>query len=67
MARRKKTSPFEDLIYIASRLPWWVGLLIALAAWLFFHSVATSPQPTHTDPKQLGVMMAGQMFRGCCR
>ena len=63
MARRKKTSPFEDLIFIASRLPWWVSLLIALAAWLFFHSVATSPQPTLTDPKQFGEMMTGQVFR----
>jgi hypothetical protein len=52
MARRTKTSPFEDLIFIASRLPWWLSLLIALAAWLYFHSVAISPPPTVTDPKQ---------------
>ena len=63
MARRSKTSPFEDLIFIASRLPWWVSLLIAFAAWLFFHSVATSPAPTVANTKQLGEMMGGQMFR----
>lgn len=63
MARRSKTSPFEDLIFIASRLPWWVSLLIAFAAWLFFHSVATSPAPTVANTKQLGEMMVGQMFR----
>lgn len=63
MARRKKTSPFEDLIFIASRLPWSVSLLVALAAWLFFHSVANSPPPTLTDPKQFGGMMVEQMFR----
>jgi restriction system protein len=63
MARRNKTSPFEDLIIIASRLPWWVSLLIALAAWLFFHSVATSPPPTITDPKQFASAITGQMWR----
>lgn len=63
MARRTKTSPFEDLVFIATRLPWWVSLLIALAAWLFFHSVATSPPPTITDPKQFASAMTGQMWR----
>ena len=63
MARRKKTSPFEDLIFIASRLPWWASLLIALVAGLYFHSVATSPPPTATDLKQFGPAVAGQMFR----
>lgn len=63
MARRRKTSTFEDIIYIASRLPWWLSLIIALGAWFFFHSVATSPPPTLTDPKQFGQMLTGQMFR----
>lgn len=63
MARRSKTSAFEDLIFIASRLPWWVSLLIAFAAWLFFHSVATSPAPAVANTKQLGEMMGEQMFR----
>lgn len=63
MARRKKKSPFDDLIFIASRRLWWVSLLIALVAWLFFHSAATSTQSTLTDPKQLGDTTVGQMFR----
>lgn len=63
MARRTKTSPFEDLVFIATRLPWWASLLIALTAWLFFHSVATSPPPTITDPKQFASAMTGQMWR----
>lgn len=63
MARRRKTSTFEDIVYIASRLPWWLSLIIALGAWFFFHSVATSPVPTLTDPKQYGDMLTGQVFR----
>jgi hypothetical protein len=54
MARRTKTSPFEDLIFIASRLPRWLSLLLALAAWLYLHSDAISSPPTVTDPKLFG-------------
>nr|WP_298140218.1 restriction endonuclease [uncultured Pseudomonas sp.] len=63
MARRTKTTAFEDLVSIASCLPWWLSLLIALAAWLFFHSVAISPPPTAVDPKQLASAMTGQIWR----
>ncbi|QLC73835.1 restriction endonuclease [Pseudomonas sp. LPB0260] len=63
MARRKKTSPFEDLIFIASRLPWWVSLLIALAAGLYFHSVANTLSPTAIDHKNFGPAIAGQVWR----
>jgi restriction system protein len=64
MARRRKTSAFDDLIHIASRLPWWLSLLIALIAWFWLHSYVTSPPPVATaDPKQLGQLMAGSAFR----
>lgn len=65
MARRRKTSAFDDLIHIASRLPWWLSLLIAFVAWFLLHSYATSPpQVVTADPKQLGQLMAGSAFRG---
>lgn len=65
MARRRKTSAFDDLIHIASRLPWWLSLLIAFVAWFLLHSYAISPPPVVTaDPKQLGQLMAGSAFRG---
>ena len=63
MARRRKTSPFEDLIHVASLLPWWLSLLIAFIAWYFLHSLAISPVPTLTDPKQFGQMLTSQLFR----
>ena len=34
MARRDKSSPAEDFIVVASKLPWWVSLLCAATlAW----------------------------------
>jgi restriction system protein len=65
MARRRKTSAFDDLIHIASRLPWWLSLLIAFIVWFLLHSYVTSPPPVATaDPKQFGQLMAGSAFRG---
>ena len=32
MARRKKTSPAEDLIDLVALMPWWAGVLLAIIA-----------------------------------
>lgn len=40
---RNKTSTFEDLIEIASRLPWKAGVALALASYLIFHYMANLP------------------------
>ncbi|CEA02411.1 DNA topoisomerase I: restriction endonuclease [Pseudomonas saudimassiliensis] len=64
MARRRST-PFEDLVTILARLPWWACLAIALASWLFFKSIAGSPiqTPSTVTPDDLGGLVAGQMLR----
>ncbi|MBD9499160.1 restriction endonuclease [Pseudomonas sp. PDM17] len=63
MARRRRTSLIEDLIEIASRLPWWVSLLIALGSWLILHPIADKSPDTLKDAHQVGPFMAGQIFR----
>jgi len=40
MARRKH-SFFDDGIALTSKLPWWVGVVFALATYVWLHSVAT--------------------------
>jgi len=42
MARRRKSSPLEGLCEIAALLPWWAGVLLAVAAYIGFHLVAIS-------------------------
>ncbi|OCX11471.1 restriction endonuclease [Pseudomonas graminis] len=49
----KKTSLFEDLFHIASKLPWWISALIAISSGLYLHSVATAPMPVYSDPQHL--------------
>jgi restriction system protein len=63
MARRSKTSPFEDLVFIASRLPWWVSLLLAVLSGVILHRYAISPPPVVKDPTQFADALTGQVFR----
>lgn len=63
MARRRRTSLIEDLIEIASRLPWWVSLLIALGSWLILHPIANSQPDIPKDLHQMGQSVAGQLIR----
>lgn len=49
MARRKKTSPIEDLLDIASSINWKISLLIAVVSYFFFHYFAIQAMPVATD------------------
>jgi restriction system protein len=62
---RKKQSPFEDLIEIASRLPWKAALVLAFVAYLGFHYVASLPPvPIATaDMKSYGQSIGNSMTR----
>ncbi|MCP1642994.1 restriction system protein [Pseudomonas citronellolis] len=62
MARRK-TSPFEDLIELASDLPWWAGLLAAAVSWFVLHAIAGSYPEPFKDPQQMGGFMLGSALR----
>jgi len=64
MARRRKQSPFEDLIDLAALLPWWVTLPLAFVAFLWLHSIAISPIPRLANPAEFGSQLPGMMFRG---
>ncbi len=63
MARRRKQSPFEDLIDLAALMPWWITLPLALIAYLWLNSIVTSPIPAPANPPDLGSHMSGMMLR----
>ena len=64
MSRRRRTSPLEDLVELASLLPYWVSLIIAVIAYFFFHSYATSDvQPVIQPGSAVPQNMGGMMFR----
>ncbi len=53
MARQKK-SPVEDLILVISKLPWWVGITLALVSYLVLHALASRPPLHVAGPGQVG-------------
>src|SRR5690606_41536376 len=64
MARRKRTSGFEDLINIMARLPWWACLGIALLSWLILSSIASRPMDVSgATLDQVGGIVMGQLLR----
>ncbi|MGI3130273.1 restriction endonuclease [Halopseudomonas pachastrellae] len=64
MARRR-TSAFEDLIVVLSRLPWWASLAIGLVSWLILHPIATAPvtPPAALKPGDMGGILTAQRWR----
>ena len=62
---RKQSSSFEDIIEIASKLPWKIGVVLALISYLGFHYLATLPPPSFVvaDPKNFGQSIGNGVVR----
>lgn len=63
MARRQKQSPFEDLVDIAARLPWWLSLVLALVSYLALHHWAMRTEAPPTNLTALGAFEGRQLYR----
>lgn len=44
MARRRKSSPLEDFLELVAMMPWWAGVMLALAAYVLLHQWAQPVQ-----------------------
>jgi restriction system protein len=62
VARRQKTSPFEDLIEISSNISWKVSLSIALVSYLGFHYAASMSMPIATNLHAVTDSIPKQIF-----
>ena len=59
---RQKTSPIEDVIIIASKLPWWAGVTLALLSYLILHVIASRPPLPVTGPGQMGAFAVRGLY-----
>lgn len=64
MARRKKTSPAEDIVDLIALLPWYVGVVLALVGYLLLHRISVLPPPATLGPGEVGNAMVGAVGRG---
>lgn len=62
MARRKQNLA-EDLIEVTSKLPWWVGVVLAIAAYAWLHSVAVSEVTAVVQPGKMGDFVGQTLFK----
>lgn len=63
MARTDRTSPLEDLVEIASRVPWWVGLLTAIVAYFSLHYFATMTFANSANLRDFGLIAQQSLFK----
>lgn len=63
MARRRRQGTAEDIMDAVSRLPWWMGLGLALASYLLLHWWAERPMPP-VDPRRVADSFLPMWTRG---
>lgn len=64
MARRKKSSPAEDLIDLVALMPWWAGVLLAIVGYLWLHGVASQPITANAQSLASSGFILGAWWRG---
>ena len=60
---RSKQSLVDDLIALTSRLPWWAGVVFAMAAYGGLHSVASSEMAGVAQPGKMGEFAGNTLFK----
>ena len=62
MAKGRK-SGLEDLVAVVARLPWWVGLLLAVVAYGVLHPIASGPAEKPVGLEGLSGFAGKELFR----
>ena len=60
---RRKQSLFDDLIEITSKLPWWVGILLAITAYFGLHNISSNEVTAVAQPGQMGQLVSQSLFK----
>jgi restriction system protein len=63
MARRRKTSFADDFMDLVARLPWWVGVLLAIGGYLLLHPIAARPLTAAAAPGQVGMAATQALWK----
>lgn len=63
MARRRRQGVVEDLFDIASRLPWWVDVFLAVIAYLVLHHYANLEVDHPANSREVGTIFKSQLVK----
>ena len=61
MPLREKQGLLKALIGLAARLPWWLGLALALVSYVALHMLAQKPVPATMQPGQTGSFLLANL------
>jgi hypothetical protein len=64
MARKKKSSPLEDMMDLVALLPWWGGVAIAVVGYLVLHRMAAPVKVGAVQPGQVSQLMTASIITG---
>lgn len=60
---RKKSNLLDDLLKIATMLPWWVNLPLAVLSYAFLNNVSLTEIPVITQPGEVGKIVSNQLIK----
>src|SRR6188472_3385264 len=63
MARRKKTSPAEDIMDLVAMLPWWAGVTLGVISYMLLHGVASQAVVPTAQPGQMSAMVTQTLWK----
>ena len=64
MARRKKTSPLDDMLELVAMLPWWVGVALALVSYVLLHQLSKPGPVVAFKPGQIAGLVSSTAITG---
>lgn len=64
MAKRRKSSPLEDMLDLVAMLPWWAGVALGVAGYLILHRLAAPISATGVQPGQVAGLMQQAVIKG---
>ncbi len=63
MARRRRTSPAQDLMDVVAMLPWWAGVTLAAVSYLVLQRMAGQEVVAAVKPGEMGAMVTQTLWK----
>ncbi|MEQ1517564.1 MAG: restriction endonuclease, partial [Usitatibacteraceae bacterium] len=63
MARKQKTTLFDDLIELVSLLPWWLGVLLAIVSYFVLHALSGPDVPGPANLNKIGTTLVHVVWK----
>lgn len=63
MSRRRKTSGADAVTDLVAKLPWWVGVVLAIVAYVVLHRLAAPMAVTPLQPGQAGAQVVRMIIQ----